>query len=256
MAMTAAPARSRVRWLAATIFRTENRDPRIGAGVKSVSNQLLPRGQTVQMQSNVRIVRPRGLKRLKRPGLGLFLVVATVIVAAIACSSSTPAQETPAPRATQSTESAQASVSISCELSGPASGFALQAVPGIDPVPTAFDGVNDATCTFSDPVESVTVRLFTVGGPLDGFEAHAETIAVRPPSSTVVFPLEAGGDRKILSSLLPLGPYTRRMEARTIGGASLAIQTEAFEVSTDIFLVDPPNATAFAPLDAWTTRQP
>ncbi|MCH7740375.1 MAG: hypothetical protein IIC93_09545, partial [Chloroflexi bacterium] len=120
--------------------------------------------------------------------------------------------------------------------------------------PTAFDGVNDATCTFSDPVESVTVRLFTVGGPLDGFEAHVETIAVRPPSTTIVFPLEFGGDRTILSSLLPLGPYRRSMEALTVGGASLVIQTEAFEVSTDIFLVDPPNATAFAPSGVWTTR--
>ena len=225
----------------------ENRDPRYGTSVKSVSNRLLIREQIVQIQTNVRIVRPKGLKR---PGMGLFLFSATVIVAAIACSSSTPAQEPPA------TQSDPAPASLSCELSGPASGFALQAVPGIDPVPTAFDGVNDATCTFSDAIESVTVRLFTVGGPLDGFEAHVETITVRPPSSTVVFPLDFGGGRKILSSLLPLGPYTRSMEARTVGGASLAIQTEAFEVSTDIFLVDPPNATAYAPLSVATDRKP
>ena len=199
----------------------ENREPRYGTSVISVSNRLLIREQIVQMQTNVKIVRPKGLKR---PGMGLFLL-ATVIVAAIACSSSTPAQEPPA------TQSAQAPASLSCELSGPASGFALQAVPGIDPVPTAFDGVNDATCIFSDAIESVTVRLFTVGGPLDGFEAHVETITVRPPSSTVVFPLEFGGDRKILSSLLPLGPYTRSMEARTVGGASLAMQNEASSLS-------------------------
>ncbi len=193
------------------------------------------------------MVRPR---RSKQPGPGLFLVL-TVIVIAIACGSSTPAQESPT---TRTTPGAPASASLSCELSGPASGFPLQAVPGIDPVPTAFDGVNTATCTFSEPVESVTARLFTVGGPLDGFEAHVEAIAVRPPSATVVFPLEFGGDRKTLSSLLPLGPYTRRMEARTVGGAILVIQTDALEVSTEVFLVDAPNATAFAPFSIGAAR--
>ena len=177
-----------------------------------------------------------------RPGRRIFLAAAVILVA-IACGSSTPAKEPPA---TVAPQSAQAPA-LSCELSGPASGFALQAVPGIDFVPTAFDGVNTATCTFSEPVESVTMRLFTIGGPLDGFEAYVETIAVRPPSVITVFPLEAGSGRTILNSLLPLGAYKRRMEARTVGGASLVIQTEAFEVSTDIFLVDPPNATAFAP---------
>ncbi len=198
------------------------------------------------MQANVKTVRPG---RPGQPGRGLFLVVATLILVAIACGSSTTVQ---GPEATQS---APASASLSCELSGPASGFALQAVPGVDLVPTAFDGVNTATCSFSEPVESVTVRLFTAGGPLDGFEAHVETIAVQPPSSTIVFPLAFGGDRKILSSLLPLGAYTRRMEARTVGGANLVIQTDAFEVSTEIFLVDPPNATAFAPFSVRAAHQ-
>jgi hypothetical protein len=202
------------------------------------------------MQPDLRTVRPR---RPRQPGPGLFLVVTTAIVVAIACASSTPVQEPPATLATQSP---QAPAPLSCELSGPASGFALQAVPGIDPVPTVFDGVNTATCAFSEPVESVTVRLFTVGGPLDGFEAHVEAIAVRPPSATVVFPLEFGGDRKTLSSLLPLGAYTRRMEARTVGGANLVIQTNAFEVSTEVFLVDAPNATAFAPFSIGTARRP
>ena len=183
-----------------------------------------------------------------RPERRLFLAAAAAILVAIACGSSTTVL---GPEATQS---APASASLTCELSGPASGFALQAVPGVDSVPTAFDGVNTATCGFSEPIESVTVRLFTIGGPLDGFEVHVETIAVRPPSTTVVFPLEFGGERKILSSLLPLGPYRRSMEARTVGGANLVIQTEAFEVSTDIFLVDPPNATAFAPFSIGTAR--
>ena len=126
----------------------------------------------------------------------------------------------------------------------------MQAIPGIDHVPTAFDGVNTATCNFNEQIESITVRLFSVGGPLDGIQAHSETINVQPPSATLVFPLEAGGDRKILSSLLPLGGYTRTMEARTVGGGTLVIQTESFEVSTDVFLVDAPNATTFAPISA------
>ncbi|MCH8223104.1 MAG: hypothetical protein IH868_06795 [Chloroflexi bacterium] len=222
-------------------FELENWDPSGWAGVITASNSLVPLRQITHMHPDMKTM---------RPGRGLFLVVASVILVAIACGSSTPVQ---GPEASQS---APASASLNCVLSGPASGFALQAVPGVDPVPTAFDGVNTATCSFSEPVESVTVRLFTVGGPLDGFEVHVETIAVRPPSTTVVFPLEFGGERQILSSLLPLGPYRRSMEARMVGGAGLVIQTEAFEASTEIFLVDPPNATAFAPFSIGTARTP
>lgn len=189
-------------------------------------------------------------KKLSRLGL---LLVATAVGIAVACGSSTTARDHPA---TQTSEGTETHASLSCRLSGQASGFALQAVPGIDLVPTAFDGVNSATCTFSEPVESVTVTLLTVGGPLDGFEAFVETIPVIPPSETVDFPLAPTANRKILSTLLPLGPYTRLMEALTVGGASVAIQTEAFEVSPDIFLVDPPNATAYAPFSVGTAHRP
>ncbi len=186
-------------------------------------------------------------KHKAMPRLGLLLFVSLIAATVIACGSSASDQE-------QGATHPPAEVSLSCLLSGPPSGFALQAIPGIDPVPTAFDGINTATCEFSEPITAVMVTLLAIGGPLDGLEIFAETIAIEPASATVIFPIDLASEREVLSSLIPLGPYTRRMEASTVGGGVVVIQTEDFEVSTEIFLVDPPNATAYAHINNMTGR--
>jgi hypothetical protein len=131
---------------------------------------------------------------------------------------------------------------VSCVLSGPSSGFPVRVVPGIDLLPTEIDGVNTATCTFSAEIIEVKVTLFHVEGPLGGFEAISDSIAMEL-RSTIEFPIAARDDRMEVSSLLPIGRYVRRMEAVTESGELIEIQTELGEVATEVFLVDAPNAT-------------
>jgi hypothetical protein len=52
-------------------------------------------------------------------------------------------------------------------------------------VPTGFDGINRATCTFSKPVRTVKVVL-------TGPASHTETFTLAEPSVRVSFPLPEG----------------------------------------------------------------
>lgn len=131
---------------------------------------------------------------------------------------------------------------VSCVLSGPSSEFPVRAVPGIDVLPTELDGVNTATCTFCEEIVEMRVTLFHVEGPLAGFEAISDSIAIE--SRTMIeFPIAASDDRVEVSSLLPLGRYVRKMEAVTESGELIEIQTLFPEVATEVFLVDASNAT-------------
>jgi hypothetical protein len=131
---------------------------------------------------------------------------------------------------------------VSCVLSGPSSEFPVRAVPGIDVLPTEFDGVNTAECTFLDEIVEVKVTLFHVGGPLAGFEATSDSIAIEA-HSRIAFPIPQGSNRNPVDSRLPLGAYVRSMEAVTVSGELIEIQTELNEVATEVFLVDASNAT-------------
>ena len=164
------------------------------------------------------------------------LIIASAILAAIfvACGSGDIE-----PTAVNTVEPAHG---VSCVLSGPSSGFSVRAVPGIDLLPTEIDGVNTATCTFSAEIVEVKATLFHVEGPLGGFEAISDSIAMEL-RSTIEFPIAARDDRIEASSVLPLGRYVRRMEAVTESGELIEIETELGEVATEVFLVDAPNAT-------------
>ena len=118
----------------------------------------------------------------------------------------------------------------------------MRAVPGIDVLPTELDGVNTAVCTFSEEIVEVRVTLFHAEGPLAGFEAISDSIAI-DAQSVIEFPIAASDDRVEVSSLLPLGRYVRKMEAVTVSGELIEIQTELGEVATEVFLVDASNAT-------------
>ncbi len=141
---------------------------------------------------------------------------------------------------------------VSCVLSGPSSEFEVSAVPGVDVLPTALDGVNTAVCRFPETITEVKVTLFHVEGPFVGFEAIYEAIAVES-SSVIGFPIAAGIDRMVVSSLLPLGRYVRKMEAMTESGGVIEIQTALNEVATEVFLVDAPNATIMLRTGMWHT---
>jgi len=136
----------------------------------------------------------------------------------------------------------EATHEVSCVFSGPSSEFPVRAVPGIDGLPTEFDGVNTAECTFPEEIVEVRVTLFHVEGPLAGFEAISDSIAIEP-RSRIAFPIPQGSSRKEVDSRLPLGRYVRKMEAVTESGELIEIQTRLKEVATEVFLVDAPNAT-------------
>ena len=169
--------------------------------------------------------------RVPRP-----LIIASVIGAAIFVACDSPDTD-PIPVVT-----AEPVDVVSCVLSGPSSEFPVRAVPGIDVLPTELDGVNTAVCTFSEEIIEVRVTLFHADGPLAGFEAISDSIAI-DSQSAIEFPIAARDDRVEVSSLLPLGRYVRKMEAVTVSGELIEIQTELGEVATEVFLVDASNAT-------------
>ncbi len=55
---------------------------------------------------------------------------------------------------------------------------------GQDPLPSGFDAVNSAECTFSEPVAEVTLELLR-----DGDVVYSQRVAVEPPDAKVGFPL-------------------------------------------------------------------
>ena len=85
---------------------------------------------------------------------------------------------------------------------------------GKDRIPTGFDGINKAGCTFPELIEKVTVVLSgSEGGP-----QHFETFSLPEPTLEVDFPL----DDDVLSfgtlEMLPPGEYERVMQAVAADG--------------------------------------
>ncbi len=154
---------------------------------------------------------------------------AAAVLLMAACSSSGP-PATPVPL-------------ISCATSGTVTAFPLQAVPGINSTPLEFDAVNTGTCEFSETVVSITVTLTHTDGLLAGLEAASETIAMPVPSRTVAFPLDFLVERDVLSSLLSLGTYSRRITVTFEDGDVVEVQTPSGDVATEVVLVDAPTAT-------------
>lgn len=171
-----------------------------------------------------------------------LLMVASVVIAAIfvACGSGETAATPVAEVSTLGSTHL-----VTCVLSGPSSEFPERAVPGLDVIPTALDGVNTAVCTFPEVIVAVTVTLFHVEGPLAGFKAISESTAVEA-NFEIEFPISPQGEQEIISSLLPLGRYVRKMEGVTGSGELIEIQTGLNQVATEVFLVDAPNATTFS----------
>ena len=86
-------------------------------------------------------------------------------------------------------------------------------------IPTGFDGVNRATCTFTKAVEKITV---TLSGPA----THTEVFTLGEPSAKVSFPLPE--DTLSISTLenVPPGEYQREMTVISVDGETLVISDQ------------------------------
>ena len=108
-------------------------------------------------------------------------------------------------------------------------------------IPTGFDGINRATCTFTKPVSTVTV---TLSGPAN----HTEVFTLGEPTTEVSFPLPEGTLSISTLEIVPPGEYQREMTVTSVDGETLAISDLPGVLKTvTIILVAPPSVGDFSP---------
>ena len=86
-------------------------------------------------------------------------------------------------------------------------------------VPTGFDGINRASCTFTKPVETVTV---TLTGPA----THTERFTLAEPSAEVSFPLPDGTLSITTKEIVLPGEYEREMTVASVDGEMFVISDQ------------------------------
>ncbi|PKB57723.1 MAG: hypothetical protein BZY73_01640 [SAR202 cluster bacterium Casp-Chloro-G3] len=100
-------------------------------------------------------------------------------------------------------------------------------------IPTGFDGINQANCTFTKEVASVTVVL---SGPA----AHSETFTLEPPTTEVSFPLPEGTLSISTLEIVPPGEYQREMTVVSVTGETLTISDQPGVLKT-VTILEPTN---------------
>ena len=100
-------------------------------------------------------------------------------------------------------------------------------------IPTGFDGVNQARCTFTKPVETVTVVL-------TGPATHSETFTLGEPSVEVAFPLAEGTLSITTQEIVPPGVYQREMTVTSVDGETLVIRGQPGVLNT-VTILEPSN---------------
>ena len=159
----------------------------------------------------------------KKKFLSLAVVSLVVGLLATACGGDGETDPTPTPAE---------ELSLTCPITEIASVGPVHAIRGEEPVPTGFDPVNTAFCTFSEPIASVTVQLLRQGQTVLDHK-----IGVEPPSTEVRFPL-----RRELVPVVPMdldtGRYDRRMTATTTNGEMIEVKLEHFDVADVIWIFD------------------
>ena len=98
-------------------------------------------------------------------------------------------------------------------------------------IPTGFDGINKAGCTFTKPVETVTV---VITGPAD----HTEVFTLIEPSTEVAFPLPEGTPSRTTREVVPPGTYKREITVTSVDGESLLISDQLGVLPT-VTILDP-----------------
>ena len=106
-------------------------------------------------------------------------------------------------------------------------------------IPTGFDGINKASCTFTKPVKTVTV---TLSGPAK----HSEVFTLSEPTSEVPFPLPEGTLSIATLEIVPPGEYQRKMTVTSVSGETLVISDLPGVLKTVTILpVELPNTGDF-----------
>lgn len=114
-------------------------------------------------------------------------------------------------------------------------------------IPTGFDGINRAGCTFTKPVETVTV---TLTGPA----THTEIFTLAEPTTEVSFPLPEGTLSITTREIVPPGEYQREMTVNSVDGESLVISDQPGVLKT-VTILEPTEFTFSFENDdqAWLT---
>ena len=86
-------------------------------------------------------------------------------------------------------------------------------------IPTGFDSINRANCTFTKPVKTVTVVL-------TGLAKHTETFTLAEPSTEVSFPLPEGTLSISTAEIVPPGEYQREITVTSVDGETLVISDQ------------------------------
>ncbi len=92
-------------------------------------------------------------------------------------------------------------------------------------IPTAFDGINSASCSFTKAVETVTV---TLSGPAN----HTETFTLTYAATNVSFPLPEGTLSITTQEIVPPGDYTREVTVTSVDGETLRITGQTGMLTT------------------------
>lgn len=175
------------------------------------------------------------MKKWMIPLVGVGLVLA---ITATACGNLT----TPEPRSTTGptpttpsglspgdapTQSRAGEMARECTITSIGFPGPIDALRGVDRIPTGFDPVNSAGCTFTKPIVSVTLELLREGETI-----VEQEITLVPPSKGVGFPLPKDKVTLLPDKLEP-GPYDRRIQVMSVEG-------EMNEMVTDtIWIFDP-----------------
>ena len=86
-------------------------------------------------------------------------------------------------------------------------------------IPTGFDGINRATCTFTKAVKTVTV---TLSGPA----GHTEIFTLGVATTSVSFPLPEGTLSITTLEIVPPGEYQREITVTSVDGEALVISDQ------------------------------
>ena len=122
--------------------------------------------------------------------------------------------------------------SISCSLTEIADVGPVRAIRGVDPVPTGFDAMNTATCTYVMPMASITVELIR-----DGQTAFQQVTTLDPPANEITFPLPAEVVAVTPANLDP-GQYERVIEAMAVDEETVEEVSSYVKVAKTIWVFD------------------
>ena len=98
-------------------------------------------------------------------------------------------------------------------------------------IPTGFDGINTAGCTFTKPVETVTV---VITGPA----THTEMFTLIEPGTELAFPLPEGTPSRTTREIVPPGTYKREITVTSVDGETLLISDQPGVLPT-VTILDP-----------------